>query len=504
MTRQSLTTVLAVLIVLSAVAFAQPRVEEFLLQTDVMLDEAAGRFEDAPEGAVALYEAAIDLQENAWVLFRDGNERGAHSQSTAARNALHRAISLLDREPDSDPDIRRIEALIARNRSTIDALEPLVEDSGRDDLIDMLENAQNFNDQAQIALDDEDYRLAFRLANNASDILARIRRALTSTHPGDHERILALIARNQDAIDELTPLVDESGRDDLIEMIGSAQDLNDEAQTAYDDEDYPLAQRLATTVSDMLTRIRRALASETPVDPSRILAYLEGTDDIIDAVAERFGDDAPEPILDAIEHARSLQSDAWDAYEEEDYRRALQFSQRARQLIERISRASRDADPRRVLAKLDATDALIERVTPTVEDSGNEDAIALLNDAIATQADARDAFEAEDYEEAMRLTLLARNMATRAASMIGSVIDRSEVLEALEATDTYIAEVTPAIEDSENVEAIRMLGAAVSMQAEAWDDYEAENFRGAMEKTIHARNMARRAFAMAGGSRSDG
>ncbi|MFP4459103.1 MAG: hypothetical protein ACLFSQ_05910 [Candidatus Zixiibacteriota bacterium] len=425
MTRRVLTTVLAAILVLSAIGFAQGgRSEAFLEQTDEMLESAAERFgDDAPEEAVELYNNAMELQETAWELFEDDDIRAAMANSRNARNLLGRAIAIIDGRPGPGE--------------------------------------------------------------------------------GSEERILALIERNQNKIDEMTPIVEESGREELAEMLTNAQDLNDRAQEAYDDEEFDLAQRLAISASEVLGRLHRALTGGAPVSPDRISEFLEQTDEIIASVSERIGDDAPEEVLEAIEQAEILQSDAWEAFEEGEYRRALQLSQRARQLAQRTARRTHELDPEMVEARLNATDEFIERVAEDIEASDNEEAIAMLEEAIATQEEARAAFEDDNNEAALRTTMAAKRMAGRAATMVGSDIPAEDVLEALNVTDDYISEVTPVIEETENEDAISMLENATTVQANAWDEYESENYRPAIEKTTMARNIARRALTLSGASIGD-
>jgi len=252
---------------------------------------------------------------------------------------------------------------------------------------------------------------------------------------------------------------------------------------------------------------------DVPVD--RLSAEIERTDALIERVTALLGTDAPEEALELLAEATELAAEAHTAFDAGDYREAMHLIRRASALAERAERFGAGVPgmpghglppggpggggmltEERVAAELDATDDVIERVTPIIEASGNADAIALLEEAVSVQADARTAFEADSYDEAMRLTRDAQRLATRAASLIPPDVPADEVLAAIEMTDEMISTATPTIEASGNEEAITILENATALQAEAHSSYDAGDYREAMMKTINARNLVDRALHM--------
>jgi len=412
-------------LVMAFAVFAQgmPPIEEveaFLNETDAILADAAPRFEgDVPEMATEHYEHAVEMQEEAWEML-ERNSRMAFEKSRQSRELLQQALRMLDVTPPGECE-----------------------------------------------------------------------------HPG----LLDLIEYNYEMIDELTAPVEESGSEELSDLLARAIDMNDDAQAAYEGENFPQANRLAQSARHTLEQIRRMLAGHGGgggggIDAERIREELDRTDGVIGEVTEAMGEDAPEWAVELLERATEAQANAWEHFEDGDYREAMTLTRRARDLALRARRPEgRGEIADRVERELLATDNTIERVTPIVEESGNEDAIDLLADAVELQAEARTAFEAENYEDALHKTNTARRMALRAAGMIED-FDPTEIREAIAHTQELIDEATPTIEESGNLAAIGMLERAVALQEEAREDFLAEEYRSALAKTTTARNLVRRALAM--------
>jgi hypothetical protein len=167
-------------------------------------------------------------------------------------------------------------------------------------------------------------------------------------------------------------------------------------------------------------------------------------------------------------------------------------------LVLRAARPEGDRLPaERVEREITITGETIDRVALLVDECGSEDAAALLAEARALYAEALVLFGDGNLRGALEMTMNARRLAMRAAELCRGTTTPDDVLVALERTDEFIASVRPVIEESGVEAAITMLAEADETQATAYTAYEDGDARTAMARTTAARNLARRAEALA-------
>ncbi len=253
MKRLIITAVLGLLLIGSA--FAQrDGATDFLNRTDEMIADAASMFDSASEEAVEIYNQAVELQANAWDALSSGDPRRAMTISSNARDMLQRAIRLASTPPPG-----------------------------------------GFEDR-------------------------------------EAERISMKIERNQSMIDELTPIVDETGRTELIELLNTAIAQNAEASSALSEGNLRLADNLAERALQTINQVRRMLSTTggSGISPERVRSELERTDAVIAEISARAGMDAPEEILEIIATAEEIQASAWSAFEAGEYTEAINLTNRAK------------------------------------------------------------------------------------------------------------------------------------------------------------------------------
>jgi HEPN domain-containing protein len=139
---------------------------------------------------------------------------------------------------------------------------------------------------------------------------------------------------------------------------------------------------------------------------------------------------------------------------------------------------------------------MIERAATPIDDSGVEDAIDLLEEAETLQEEAWEAFEDGDYELAITKTNQARNLVQRAMRMIHADDYAARVEAFLDETDAELEEHSATIEDSGNDEAIEMLADAETLQEEAWEAFDSDDYRLALAKSQQARRLIHRALRL--------
>jgi uncharacterized protein YdcH (DUF465 family) len=146
----------------------------------------------------------------------------------------------------------------------------------------------------------------------------------------------------------------------------------------------------------------------------------------------------------------------------------------------------------KVKAELERTDQVISTVRPIVEQSGNEAAKRLLNNAERLQNDAWDKFKNQQFEKALKLTLAARESAREA---LAAVKLRPKDIEAhLRKTADFMRDVGPLVIRSGIPKAIELWKMADGELASAKEELRKGHYGLALKFGIAAREHAWSAF----------
>jgi hypothetical protein len=140
------------------------------------------------------------------------------------------------------------------------------------------------------------------------------------------------------------------------------------------------------------------------------------------------------------------------------------------------------------------TDRVIENVRPKVEESGNERAQNVLNNAVQSQTSAWDAFREQALRRALGLTLTARAQAKQAFALVELNPDRVQA--ELERTGDVLTELGPQVGRSEEPKVRELWRMAQSEQATARQEFDRQHLRLALKFTFAARLHAWAAFKL--------
>ncbi|HDQ99797.1 MAG TPA: hypothetical protein ENN51_05895 [candidate division WOR-3 bacterium] len=146
----------------------------------------------------------------------------------------------------------------------------------------------------------------------------------------------------------------------------------------------------------------------------------------------------------------------------------------------------------KVRQELENTDRLIERAEPLVRESGNEEALALLNEAKELQARAWNQHRQRRHQLALYTTNQARLRLRRALELVG--VDPDKVAGEIRRTAELLAEAAPVIRRAGVREAEELLRLALGEQEAARRYHEARRYALALRFTRAARNHAREAL----------
>lgn len=151
-----------------------------------------------------------------------------------------------------------------------------------------------------------------------------------------------------------------------------------------------------------------------------------------------------------------------------------------------------------VSGDLDKTDRLIERAEEVVRETGSEIGQSYLDHAYELQALAKDAYKGNRYQMTRKLTLAAREQATKAIGAVqesnnnASTVDRQ-----IERTDEIIRRAQDVVSVVDNQKAASLLETALSTQLEAREFLKDGRLKIALTATLKARELAKKTIESA-------
>lgn len=262
---------------------------------------------------------------------------------------------------------------------------------------------------------------------------------------------------------------------------------------------YEVALRLAVSSEELSARAI-ALIKRDVTDADWVARELEKTDRVIERLAEQAGDHADPQALRMLDEAQSLQRRAKSAVAEGNPRIALELTDKARQIAMRGLRLlSSKADRENVERAIALTDQLIDRAREIAVERDAGQVERQIAQAARLQDEAKSHFRQEDYEQALRLTLRARDLLRDALGGMARDLDPGEIEMALQGTDEILTRAREAVDDYDNELAAALLERADAKQKQAWEAFRQERLRAALANTRLARRMAQRAVAVAHG-----
>ncbi len=161
-----------------------------------------------------------------------------------------------------------------------------------------------------------------------------------------------------------------------------------------------------------------------------------------------------------------------------------------------VNAVAQDSGRDRVLAALEATDRRIEQAELHASSADSPAAEAEVSAARDLQSRAREAFSADRFPIAMRLTLDARRRADRAIALVRGLPDPDRVETQLERTRELIQRARERIEECDGDRAKGLIRAGAEMQSRAEESVRSGRYLVALQLTMGARERAHRALRL--------
>jgi hypothetical protein len=246
----------------------------------------------------------------------------------------------------------------------------------------------------------------------------------------------------------------------------------------------------------MSNRAVRVLKRDT-AGPELVRREITRTDRLLDRIDERAHTINSPELSRKIAEAHDLQNRARANATEGRYALAFENTKRARAIARQIiNRAggSTESMVEAVARALELTDGLIDQAYEIARESGNDRAVSQLDEARDMQRNARNAYDARQYDRAATLTQRAREIARDTMRSIDRSIDSDSARRALVRTDEIIARLRAALDNNGGTAAADLHQRAADRQTAAWEAFNSNNLKKALANTKVARNLANRAL----------
>lgn len=231
--------------------------------------------------------------------------------------------------------------------------------------------------------------------------------------PPDGPRVIDAIEATDRRIEQAETLAGPSPAGPVANEIQLAKELQGRARSAFGAGQYFMAGR---ATMDARGHADRAVAMLRGLpDPERVSLQLERTQDELERAQERLSECGEPRALSLMRVAVDMKSRADGAFEQDRYLAAMQLANGARERMQKALRICRlfeatQADAARALQR---TDEVLARVREQAGAGGvglNRQALSAIE---AIQAEAQAEYQRAHYEQALRMTQVARVRAKR-------------------------------------------------------------------------------------------
>jgi len=284
----------------------------------------------------------------------------------------------------------------------------------------------------------------------------------------------------------------------VLEQLGVAYDLQDDAWQAFENEELILAKQMTMQARGIVQNAERILvAVAVPIDigpPEDVLRQLEQNAELIEELAplvDEFGNEVSRANF-AAEVDR--QNGAWTALEQEQYEIAGRLAESVHDNLLQIRNILVSAQirfgPERVAAEIERASDILNRAGEKIAE-GTDESHTLLENAYEIFHDAETAMEESHSQEAMRFVEEVIVLAQRAVQLANRRGPQSaKVLEIIARTDEVIESAEEAVEQTSRQEAAEMLSRACELQIQAKSAIDANETDQAERYTLEARRIA--------------
>ncbi|UCH85381.1 MAG: hypothetical protein JSW50_06760 [Candidatus Latescibacterota bacterium] len=279
-----------------------------------------------------------------------------------------------------------------------------------------------------------------------------------------------------------------------IIILEEAKSQLDRARENFDNNSFDTAIQFANSSEKLSNRALEILGRETG-GADAVAAEIKRTDRLLERIRQNVPTPPPPRAQRTFDHLVQIQQDAKRHFERGEYDRALELTRKVRRQATRAAAHARPGtNSQNVKRALRLTDQLIKDAREMARSRQSREMGRRVKEAADIQSRARSQLNQNNYGNAHRLTLRAREVLKLAIGSDRPSADEAEVRDALVVTDNEIRRIRDILDDTPDRNARDTLEQAVAEQETAWREFNARRLRAALNHTRIARKLARQAL----------
>ena len=231
------------------------------------------------------------------------------------------------------------------------------------------------------------------------------------------DRVRNYLERLMELYEQVKDRAQETGNAQAMRFVHEAENLYRRAREQYRQTHYRQAFALLQQAETHLKRAARLLFEAGGAE--RLERELDRTADLIALAADRLDDVNDRALSDLLGRAEENLGRARRALADQQPLQALRFARHARELAQRVLRQLGPApEAEGVEAQLEHYESQLERASDSIRESGDRDALRLLDRSLEMRDQAREALAAGELEQALRSIRSALNLLRQAAERV--------------------------------------------------------------------------------------
>jgi hypothetical protein len=223
-------------------------------------------------------------------------------------------------------------------------------------------------------------------------------------------------------------------------------------------------------------------------DAGKIEAELDKTDRLIETTHQIISESGNAQSASYLERAVIYQEKAWDQFHAELYQSAQNFTDLARESLDKAVGAIKRSDENRsaVEHEIERTDEILSQTKEKVDQGGQRYSLTMMDNAVATQNKAHELFNENRQRMALTATLKARELAQKG---LESTQEYGRVLRELEKTDQLLERTREMLGGLNLAQTPPVLANAIRLHEKAWELYQNKKYSQAYDNTVSARKQ---------------
>ncbi len=308
-----------------------------LLESNAELIEELSPSVDEYGGQVSRsnFAAAVDMQNEAWMAFENGDYEIASKLASVVQDKLsqvRKAISIQENRYDTE----YVSAEIERASELLNRAEEKVPE-GAVESMDLLRTAQDMFVETEALFAQGRSNEASRMLEEVITITQRAvkiseKRSLRSAE------LLETLSRTDDFLETAHSEAEESGRGDAMDIMERAMDIQIEAKHALNSSDNPTAEKLTLEARRLAELAIRTAQDNGEIEPDKVQKALLKTDDMIATIGPDIENSGNEAAVKLLRRAEQLQAEALAYFDQNNLREALTMTRAASETAQRAAR----------------------------------------------------------------------------------------------------------------------------------------------------------------------